>query len=82
VLREFREAVDYIRKTAWPSRNAGETVQSGYSNGNSACSLWSASAAGRQLYDGATVRPENHAISSEASEIEDLFHAIDAFTKN
>src|SRR6267378_2476263 len=65
VLREFRDAVDYIRKTAWAVQEWQERQ------------VMERSRRGTQLYEALTADLKSHAIRPEAAEIEGLFHAIE-----
>jgi len=81
VLREFRDAVDYIRKTAWAFRNGQERqVQRRIRNGNSLL-VTERIRRGRSSMR-RSPRPEEPCHSSEAAEIEDLLHAVEHLTKN
>ncbi|PYT49071.1 MAG: hypothetical protein DMG44_11970 [Acidobacteria bacterium] len=78
VLREFREAVDYIRKTAWAVQEWQERqVQKRDTATVIPLLVMERIRRGTQLYEALTADLKNHAIRPEASEIEDLFHAIE-----
>ena len=78
VLREFRDAVDYIRKTAWAVQ---EWQERRVQNRDTATVIPLLVAErirrGTQLYEALTADLKSHAIRPEAAEIEDLFHAVE-----
>jgi hypothetical protein len=78
VLREFRDAVDYIRKTAWAVQEWQERqVQKRDTATVIPLLVTERIRRGTQLYEALTADLKSHAIRPEAAEIEDLFHAIE-----
>ncbi len=78
VLREFRDAVDYIRKTAWAVQEWQERkVQKRDTATVIPLLVAERIRRGTQLYEALTADLKNHAIRPEATEIADLFHAIE-----
>jgi hypothetical protein len=78
VLREFRDAVDYIRKTAWAVQEWQERrVQKRDTATVIPLLVAERIRRGTQLYEALTADLKSHAIRPEAAEIEDLFHAIE-----
>ena len=78
VLREFRDAVDYIRKTAWAVQEWQERqVQKRDTATVIPLLVMERIRRGTQLYEALTADLKNHAIRTEAAEIEDLFRAIE-----
>jgi hypothetical protein len=78
VLREFRDAVDYIRKTAWAVQEWQERqVQKRDTATVIPLLVMERIRRGTQLYEALTADLKNHAIRPEAAEIEKLFHAIE-----
>jgi hypothetical protein len=74
VLREFRDAVDYIRKTAWAVQEWQERqVQKRDTATLIPLLVMERIRRGTQLYEALTADLKNHGIRPEASEIEDLF---------
>jgi hypothetical protein len=78
VLREFRDAVDYIRKTAWAVQEWQERrVQKRDTATVIPLLVAERIRRGTQLYEALTADLKSHAIRPEAAEIADLFHAIE-----
>jgi hypothetical protein len=78
VLREFRDAVDYIRKTAWAVQEWQERrVQKRDTATVIPLLVMERIRRGTQLYEALTADLKSHAIRPDAAEIEDLFHAIE-----
>jgi hypothetical protein len=78
VLREFRDAVDYIRKTAWAVQEWQERqVQKRDTATVIPLLVTERIRRGTQLYEALTADLKSHAIRPDAAEIEDLFHAIE-----
>ena len=78
VLREFRDAVDYIRKTAWAVQEWQERqVQKRDTATVIPLLVAERIRRGTQLYEALTADLKSHAIRPEATEIADLFHAIE-----
>jgi hypothetical protein len=78
VLREFRDAVDYIRKTAWAVQEWQERqVQKRDTATVIPLLVMERIRRGTQLYEALTADLKNHAIRPEAAEIEDLFRAVE-----
>jgi hypothetical protein len=78
VLREFRDAVDYIRKTAWAVQEWQERqVQKRDTATVIPLLVAERIRRGTQLYEALTADLKSHAIRPDAGEIEDLFHAIE-----
>ncbi len=78
VLREFRDAVDYIRKTAWAVQEWQERqVQKRDTATVIPLLVRERIRRGTQLYEALTADLKSHAIRPEAAEIEDLFHVIE-----
>jgi hypothetical protein len=76
VLREFRDAVDYIRKTAWAVQEWQERqVQKRDTATVIPLLVTERIRRGTQLYEALAADLKSHAIRPEASEIQDLFHA-------
>jgi len=74
VLREFRDAVDYIRKTAWAVQEWQERqVQKRDTATVIPLLVAERIRRGTQLYEALTADLKSHAIRPEAAEIEDLF---------
>ena len=78
VLREFRDAVDYIRKTAWAVQEWQERqVQKRDTATVIPLLVTERIRRGTQLYEALTADLKSHAIRPEAAEIEDLLHAVE-----
>jgi hypothetical protein len=78
VLREFRDAVDYIRKTAWAVQEWQERqVQKRDTATVIPLLVAERIRRGTQLYEALTADLKSKAIHPEAVEIESLFHAIE-----
>ncbi len=78
VLREFRDAVDYIRKTAWAVQEWQERqVQKRDTATVIPLLVMERIRRGTQLYEALTADLKNHAIRPEAAEIEDLLRAVE-----
>ena len=78
VLREFRDAVDYIRKTAWAVQEWQERqIQKRDTATVIPLLVMERIRRGTQLYEALTTDLKNHAVRPEAAEIEDLFHAVE-----
>ena len=78
VLREFRDAVDYIRKTAWAVQEWQERqIQKRDTATVIPLLVMERIRRGTQLYEALTTDVKNHAVRPEAAEIEDLFHAVE-----
>ena len=78
VLREFRDAVDYIRKTAWAVQEWQERqVQKRDTATVIPLLVTERIRRGTQLYEALTADLKSHAIRPDAAEIADLFHAIE-----
>jgi hypothetical protein len=78
VLREFRDAVDYIRKTAWAVQEWQERqIQKRDTATVIPLLVMERIRRGTQLYEALTADLKNHAIRPEAAEIDSLFHAIE-----
>jgi hypothetical protein len=78
VLREFRDAVDYVRKTAWAVQEWQER-QVQHRDTATVIPLLVAERIrrGTQLYGALTEDLKRHAVRPDGAEIEDLFHAIE-----
>lgn len=82
VLREFRDAVDPIRKTAWAVQEWQERqVQKRDTATVIPLLVTERIRRGMQLYVALTADLKSHAIRPEGAEIEDLFHAIEHLYK-
>src|SRR6267142_1379565 len=78
MLREFRDAVDHIRKTAWAVQEWQERQVLKRDTATVIPLLVTERIRrGTQLYEALTADLKSHAIRPEAAEIEDLFHAIE-----
>ena len=78
VLREFRDAVDYIRKTAWAVQEWQERrVQQRDTATVIPLLVAERIRRGTQLYEALTADLKSHAIRPEATEMADLFHAVE-----
>jgi len=78
VLREFRDAVDYIRKTAWAVQEWQERqIQKRDTATVIPLLVAERIRRGTHLYEALTADLKSHAIRPEATEIADLFHAIE-----
>jgi hypothetical protein len=78
VLREFRDAVDYIRKTAWAVQEWQERqVQKRDTATVIPLLIAERIRRGTQLYEALTADLKSHAIRPDAAEIADLFHAVE-----
>jgi hypothetical protein len=78
VLREFRDAVDYIRKTAWAVQEWQERrVQKRDTATVIPLLVAERVRRGTQLYEALTADLKSQAIRPEAAEIEGLFHAVE-----
>src|SRR5258708_20829942 len=78
VLREFRDAVDHIRKTAWAVQEWQERqVQKRDTATVIPLLVTERIRRGTQLYKALTADLKSHAIRPEAAGTEDLFHPID-----
>jgi hypothetical protein len=78
VLREFRDAVDHIRKTAWAVQEWRERQAQKRDTATVIPLLVTERIRrGTQLYEALTADLKSHAIRPEAAEIEDLFRAVE-----
>lgn len=78
VLRDFRDAVDYIRKTAWAVQEWQERQVLKRDTATVIPLLVTERIRrGTQLYEALTADLKSHAIRPEATEIEDLLHAVE-----
>lgn len=78
VLREFRDAVDHIRKTAWAVQEWQERqLQKRDTATVIPLLVTERIRRGTQLYEALSADLKSHTIRPEAVEIEDLFHAIE-----
>jgi len=78
VLREFRDSVDYIRKTAWAVQEWQERQAQNRDTATVIPLLVTERIRrGTQLYEALTADLKNHTIRPEAAEIRDLFYAIE-----
>jgi len=78
VLREFRDSVDYIRKTAWAVQEWQERQAQNRDTATVIPLLVTERIRrGTQLYEALTADLKNHTIRPEAAEIQDLFYAIE-----
>src|SRR5205807_9799490 len=78
VLREFRDSVDYIRKTAWAVQEWQERqLQKRDTATVIPLLVTERIRRGTQLYEALTADLKSHTIRPEAAEIEDLLHAVE-----
>jgi hypothetical protein len=78
VLREFRDAVDYIRKTAWAVQEWQERqIQKRDTATVIPLLVAERIRRGTQLYEALTADLKSQTIRPEAIEIEELFHAVE-----